>query len=208
MSDGLRLMVYDRTCRGKTMLPGLSHAWWLGGLFYRMLGRFDAVQPVDCWEQAWDWLGSVKPDRKIAEIQYWGHGKWGSARVGKQTFAADALLRDHAFNPALRRIRDRMLPEDQGLFWFRTCETFGARPGQTFAKDLSDFLGARVAGHTYIIGHIQSGLHSLLPGAEIDWSETEGLCEGTPDDPQKAFWSKLQHPNTITCLRGNVPHGY
>ena len=201
-------MVYDRTCRGKTLRPGLSHAWWLGGWMYRLLGRFDAVKPVESWEEAWDWLGSVQPDRKIAEVQYWGHGKWGAARVDKQVFAGDALLRKHAFHDPLARLRDRMLPGEQGLFWFRTCETFGARPGQRFAADLADFLGTRVAGHTFIIGHVQSGLHSLLPGGEIDWPETEGLLEGSPDDPKKAYWSKLRAPNTITCLRGNVPRGY
>ncbi len=208
MSDGLRLMVYDRTCRGHWGRPGLSHAWWAGGVLYRAMRRFDAVQPVTSWDEAWDWLGKVQPDRPIAEVQYWGHGKWGGARVGSQVFDGGALLSGHEFQPGLSRLRDRLGEGDQGLFWFRTCETFGAEPGHAFARNLSDFLGSRVAGHTYIIGHIQSGLHSLSPGQEVTWSDTEGLREGSPDSPERAYWSKLREPNTITCLRGSIPTGY
>jgi hypothetical protein len=105
-------------------------------------------------------------------------------------------------------VRDRFLPEAKGLWWFRTCETFGALPGQRFATELADFLGARVAGHTYIIGHVQSGLHTLRPGERPTWSEDEGLREGSPDEPRRAHWSRLRAPNTITCLRGTIPDGY
>ncbi|MEM6993662.1 MAG: hypothetical protein AAF721_24325 [Myxococcota bacterium] len=208
MSDGLRLMVYDRTCRGHWGRPGLSHAWWAGGLLYRALGRFDAVAPVSSWQEAWSWLGTVSPDRPIAEVQYWGHGKWGAARVDCDVFDIRALVKSHAYYRGLRGVRDRMRDVEDSLFWFRTCETLGASAGQAFARDLSDFLGARVAGHTFIIGHIQSGLHSLAPGQEANWSETEGLREGSPDDPQRAYWSGWRAPNTITCLRGSIPTGY
>ena len=89
--------------------------------------------------------------------------------------------------------------------WFRTCETFGARRGIAFAEQLSDSLGARVAGHTYVIGFQQSGLHGLFPGARADWSPDEGLVEGTPDDPVRARWSHRSAPHTITALSGRVP---
>jgi hypothetical protein len=106
------------------------------------------------------------------------------------------------------RVRDRMLPADQGLWWFRTCETFGARAGHRFAGAFSDFLGCRAAGHTYIIGHWQSGLHSLGPGEEPGWPDDEALVDGTPDDPERASWSTRSAPNTITFLHGQVPAGY
>ncbi|MBL4689655.1 MAG: DUF4347 domain-containing protein, partial [Nannocystaceae bacterium] len=157
---------------------------------------------------ALDWLATVRPEQSIAEVQYWGHGKWGKARVDNDVLDARALLPDHPLHAGLKRLRSRLADGPDGLLWFRTCETFGAEAGQTFARDLSDFLGSRVAGHTFIIGHVQSGLHSLLPGAPVTWSETEGVREGSPASPQRAYWSALKAPNTITCLRGSIPNGY
>jgi hypothetical protein len=207
-ADALRLMVFDRTCRGKSLRPGLSHAWWSGAHLYHALGRIDAFQGVDSWEQAFDWLATYRPDRPIAEVQYWGHGKWGHARVGAQVFDIEGLQREHSFQAPLRRVAARMLPGAQGLWWFRTCETFGARPGIRFARALADFLGCRTAGHTYIIGHWQSGLHTMLPGGDAYWSDEEGLREGTPEDPKAAFWSRSWRPHTINFLQGAIPPGY
>ncbi|MGB1700273.1 MAG: hypothetical protein ACPHRO_09985, partial [Nannocystaceae bacterium] len=89
--------------------------------------------------------------------------------------------------------------------WFRTCETFGAQPGHDFARHLAAHMGARVAGHTYIIGPLQSGLHLLAPGQRPAWSDSEGLAEGTPQAPLRARWSSISAPNTITCLRRSLP---
>ncbi len=207
-AKGLRLMVYDRNCRGRKARPGLSHAWWAGAKLYRSLGRLDAYRGVDSWEEALEWLAEYREQEPLAEVQYWGHGKWGSARVRDQHFDRSALEPGHALHSRLAAVRDRLLPGDQGLWWFRTCETFGARPGQRFADELSDFFDSRVAGHTFIIGHVQSGLHSILPGQRPEWSENEGLREGSPDEPKEAYWSRWRAPNTITCLRGDVPTGY
>lgn len=201
-------MVFDRTCTGKPWRPGLSHAWGSGQHLYRALGRIDRSLGVDTWDEALHWLGSVGGDRPIAEIQYWGHGKWGLARVDTVAFNADALASTHRWAPLLDRIRERLLPDAQSLLWFRTCETLGCVPGQEFAQRLTDRLGCRVAGHTYIIGHWQSGLHSLAPGQTPSWSTTEGLREGTPENPTGAHWSRAWHPNTISFLHGRVPQGY
>ena len=100
-APGLRLMVYDKTCRGKPWRPGLSHAWWTGGKLYRMLRRFDAYRGVASWDEAFQWLGTFRPDQPIAEVQYWGHGKWGGARVDQQVLDGSALLRDHSLNSGL-----------------------------------------------------------------------------------------------------------
>lgn len=207
-AKGLHLMIYDRSCRGRPVLPGLSHAWWAGAQLYRSLGRLHAHRGVDSWEQALEWLAEHRPSEPLAEVQYWGHGKWGGARIRQQLLDRSALDPRHPLHARLAAVRDRLLPEGRGLWWFRTCETFGARPGQAFATELAEFLGARVAGHTYIIGHVQSGLHTLRPGERPTWSEDEGLREGSPDEPRRAHWSRLRAPNTITCLRGTIPEGY
>src|SRR5204862_4178123 len=123
-----------------------------------------------------------------------------------------ALVRDDLFDVAAIRwrqrsvlagVRDRLAPD--ALVWFRSCEVFGARAGHDFAQHLADFLGARVAGHTYIIGYHQSGLHGLAPGMRPDWSPEEGLLEGTADEPRRARWSKPWAPHTITALAGRIP---
>jgi hypothetical protein len=201
-------MVYDRTCTGKPFRPGLSHAWATGQHLYRLLGRFDRTLGVESWDEALSWLGHVGRGQPIAEIQYWGHGKWGLARVDSQAFDAAALAPSHRWAADLDRIADRLLPDGRSLLWFRTCETLGCAPGQDFAQRLTERLACRVAGHTYIIGHWQSGLHSLAPGQTPGWSQDEGLREGTPESPREAYWSRAWHPNTVSFLHGQIPAGY
>ncbi|MCA9655579.1 MAG: hypothetical protein H6712_21290 [Myxococcales bacterium] len=201
-------MIYDRSCRGRRGLPGLSHAWWAGAQLYRGLRRLDAYRGVDSWEEALEFLADFRSDHPLAEVQYWGHGKWGGARVRQQLLDRAALDRRHPLHARLAAVRDRMQPGGQALWWFRTCETLGARPGQRFATELAEFLDARIAGHTYIIGHVQSGLHTLAPGERPTWPEDEGLLEGSPEEPRRAHWSRMRAPNTITCLRGTIPAGY
>lgn len=190
------------------MRPGLSHAWWSGAHLYDALGRLDGWCGVSSWEEGFDWLATYQPDRPIAEVQFWGHGKWGAARVGSQRFDIDALRAQSALNPGVNAVAKRMLSGSDGLWWFRTCETFGAEAGQAFAAALAETLGCRTAGHTFIIGHWQSGLHTVLPGATPQWSVTEGLREGTPAAPTEAYWSRAWKPNTINFLQGTIPQGY
>lgn len=202
----LRLMVYDRTDTGPWYRPGLSHAWWAGAHLYHRLQRLDAYHSVASWEEAWGWLQSFEPHRAIAEVQYWGHGKWGDARAGRDVFGESMLLKTARDRNVLDRVVARFTPSS--LWWFRTCETFGAKPGHAFASALADRFGCRVAGHTFIIGHIQSGLHSLAPGEHPTWSLDEGLREGSPESPKRAYWSHVRAPNTISCLRGSIPSDY
>lgn len=203
MGDALRLLVYDRTCRGRPLLPGLSHAWAAGARLYRTRGLIDRARGVETWEEALEWLGSVEPGRAIAGIQFWGHGKWGLARVGEDELSARALEPGHRHCRRLERIRERLAPD--ALWWFRTCETFGAERGQAFARAWSSFFDCRSAGHTYVIGVWQSGLHVLCPGELPGWSPAEGLAEGTPDAPLRALWSRPDAPSTITCFDGTLP---
>ena len=44
MTEPLRLMLYDPTCKGSLPLTGLSDSWRWGGLLYRVLGRIDAFE--------------------------------------------------------------------------------------------------------------------------------------------------------------------
>ena len=191
----LRLIVWDRTA------PGLRHAWRLGARLYSGLGRIDAAFPVATWDEALGWLAQAR--EPIGEIQYWGHGRWGRPLVAADALDASALRPGHRLTAKLDAVRERLAPD--ALVWLRTCEAFGARAGHDFAMRLADRLGARVAGHTFVIGALQSGLHGLLPGHTPDWPADEGLAEGTPDAPVRAHGSAPGRPRTITCFDGRVP---
>jgi hypothetical protein len=196
---GMRTLIYDRTC----MWHGgaLSHAWAAGSRLYRALGRIDAARGVASWDEAFGWLAELRAP--IDEVQYWGHGKWGCALVDRDVLDEAALTRAHPLHTGLGALRDRMARG--ALLWFRTCETFGAQRGIAFAERLADFLGARVAGHTFVIGFHQSGLHGLAPGARGDWSPEEGLAAGSVEAPERAKRSRPWAPRTVTCLTPSVP---
>lgn len=199
----LRLMVYDRTC-ARRFLPGLTTAWRAGALLYRGLGRLDATFGAASWDEALAWLATYEPSRAIGEIQYWGHGNWGCVKIDRERLDRAALSVGHPLHARLCAVRERLAPGD-ALVWLRTCESFGARAGLDFAARLADFTGARVAGHTFVIDAVQSGLHGLCPGHAPDWSAEEGLLEGTPDAPARARRSSPTAPRTITCFDGEVP---
>jgi len=201
-------MLYDRTCRGRGPRPGLSTAWGTGAFLYRTLGRLNAARGVANWAEALAWLREYDSGNPIEEIQFWGHGKWGQILVAGEPLSRFALRAGHPFRPTLEAIRARLIPGASAGWWFRTCETFGATAGQDFARAWTDFFGCRAAGHTFIIGYWQSGLHSLAPGAAPTWSADEGLASGTPQRPDRAKWSLPGCPNTITCLDGKVPAGW
>lgn len=195
------MLLYDRTC---VRAGGhLSLAWGAGSALYRGLGRIDAARGVASWDEAFAWLLALRGDGPIEELQYWGHGKWGAALVDDDVLDGRSLGAAHPHRGRLEAIRARLAPG--ALVWFRTCETFGARAGITFAEELAEFLGVRVAGHTHVIGFHQSGLHGLVPGARATWSPEDGLAEGTPDAPVRARPSRPWAPRTITCLAGTVP---
>lgn len=199
----MRVMLYDRTCMGADGRAPLSAAWRAGDGLYRGLGWLDAAQGVDNWADGLAWLATVGGDAPIEEIQFWGHGKWGCALIDRKPLDAAALSPRSALYPRLEAVRDRMAPE--GRWWFRTCETLGATPGQDFAKAWSAFFGGPVSGHTFIIGFWQSGLHTLRPGDAPDWSPREGLAGGDPAHPRRALGSAPWRPRTISCLRGRIP---
>jgi hypothetical protein len=205
-NTGLRLLVYDRTCVKYGV--GLSTAWSSGSTLYRGLGRIDGCLGVQSWEEALRWVATYQPSRPIAEIQYWGHGRWGRVLAGDDVFDATALDRGHHLRSSILSVRDRLLPDGEALVWLRTCEAFGANVGHDFAQALADTFRARVAGHTFIIGALQSGLRALSPGCRPSWSAEEGIAEGTAAHPVRAYGSGLMRPRTITCLSNEVPRSW
>jgi hypothetical protein len=193
---GSSVVIYDRTCREIGGLIGLSAVWTTGAGLFRTIGRYDAVRGVASWPEAFDWLARLP--EPLVEVQYWGHGGWGSARVGAERFDASSLQPGHPHHADLIRLRSRFMPG--GLLWFRTCQTLGRPEGKTFASSLSRFLGVRVAGHTGVIAWAHSGLHSVGPDEQPAWGDAEGVKAG--GGPR---WSQLHHPRTIGFWRQRLP---
>lgn len=205
MSQGLRLIVYDRTQRFRAP-RALGYSWQYGTYLYRALNRVDAAYGARDFGGALRFLASYEPARPISELQFWGHGKWGKIFVDRDSLDRSVLTPGHRYHELFRAFRQRLSPN--ALLWFRTCETLGASAGRDFACALGDATGARVAGHTFVIGFFQSGLHCLSPGETPNWSATEGLSRGTADAPEVAHTSTPNAPNTITCLDGKIPDGF
>lgn len=207
MSDAspLRLVVFDATQLSRPP-RALGASWHAGAALYRGMGHVDATYGARSFADSLDWAVLTAKERPIRELQYWGHGKWGRALIDRESFDRSALSPGHPLRPRLDALRERLAPES--LVWFRTCETLGAHFGQDFARALADFTGASVAGHTFVIGYFQSGLHVLRPGAAPAWSPAEGLSEGTAEAPRSALGSSPAQPNTITCFTHRVPASY
>lgn len=205
MSQSLRLIVYDRTQR-RRQPRALGYSWQYGSYLYRGMGRVDAAYGARDFGGMLRFLASHEPTLPISEVQFWGHGKWGKIFIDDQVLDRSVLASSHPLHREFSAVRERLEPN--ALLWFRTCETIGANAGQDFAKALGDATGARVAGHTFIIGFFQSGLHCLSPGAVPSWSATEGLSAGSAAAPERALPSLPDSPNTITCLHGEIPRGY
>jgi hypothetical protein len=173
------------------------------------MGRIDAALGVDNWSDGLDWLveQSRLRNERIAEVQYWGHGLRGRGLVARESLDARALHPSHPLHARLDALRARLVDDGSARWWWRTCETIGGASGQAFARSLSRFLGARVAGHTYVIGVWQSGLHELAIGAEPHWDAREGFVIGGGEE-STGLASSPRAPNTIHFLQGEVPRGW
>jgi hypothetical protein len=202
VESALRLVLYDRTQSARPP-RALGWSWAAGSRLYGALGWVDASFGATSFSEGLAWVTHTARERPIAELQFWGHGKWGRALIERESLDLAALSPAHALRPKLDALRSCLASD--ALIWFRTCETLGAHAGQTFARALADFTGARVAGHTFVIGYFQSGLHALEPGKVPDWDPAEGLAKGTPARPEQAFPSRPGLPNTITCFTSRIP---
>lgn len=191
-------MLFDRTCRGGRFRPGLSHAWSAGAVLYQRLGRIDRSYGAASWTEGLDWLIDISRDHTIAEIQFWGHGRWGGVFIAHDKLDVGALEPHHDHFPRLAAIKARLTPES--LWWFRSCDVFGTEAGHDFARRWTRFFGCRAAGHTHTIHVLQSGLHVLGPDEEPTWSVTEGVTPGS----DRASTSSVLAPRTISFLHGRV----
>lgn len=196
----IRLLVYDAT-QAERPPRLLGWSWRLGARLYEAQGWLDASYGARSFEGALDFL--ARAEQPIQEIQFWGHGRWGRVLIERESLDRSALAPGHRLRPKLDAVRERLAPD--ALIWLRTCETFGAQPGHDFARALADFTGARVAGHTFVIGYFQSGLHALSPGTLPSWEATEGIAAGSAQHPERALGSGPGRPNTITCLTERLP---
>jgi hypothetical protein len=199
------LIVYDKSCVGRFGV-GLSSAWSAGRHLYAALGRSDGARGVLGFDEAFAWLAERGREAPISEVQFWAHGKWGRLFLQRESFDRSAFVAGHRLHAGVSAWRERLSPG--ALVWFRSCETFGAAEGHDFARGLTDFFGCRAAGHTFVIGYWQSGLHELHPGKAPHWSASEGLAEGSANRPARAAWSSSRAPNTISCFTGRVPPGW
>ncbi|MGE3456300.1 MAG: hypothetical protein AB7O24_14410, partial [Kofleriaceae bacterium] len=197
----LRLMLFDRTCRGDGVLPGLSRAWSVGGALYGALRRLDDWYGAATWSEGLDWLNDRSKTQPIAEVQFWGHGEWGCAYIEEQKLTIDALAPGHELHERLRLLKTRLIPGGKARWWFRTCETFGTAAGHEFARAWTRFFDCTAAGHTHTINILQSGLHTLAPDQEPTWPVDEGVVPGQPRGKTSGLFS----PSTITCFHNAIP---
>ena len=169
---------------------------------YRALGRLGHVYGIASWDEAADALVEATRDgTPIRELQYWGHGRFGCVLASREKLDRAAL----AHGRFAQTLAERLERHDDSLVWLRTCEAFGGHVGHDFARALADHLGVRVAGHTFVIGFWQSGLHGLAPGARPTWNPSEGIARGTAAAPELGAWSSPHAPHTIHALEGSVP---
>jgi hypothetical protein len=200
----LKLLVYDRARpKGEAFLRA---AWSTGARLYKSLGHIDAFYGAVDWRSALTWLAEVHPDQAIQEIQYWGHGRWGQALINGESLSLSSLDPGHAHAQLIDAVRKRLQPSS--LIWFRTCETFGACPGQRFAEELAQHMGCHVAGHTHEIGVLQSGLHGLRPGEKAHWPAEEGLARGSPAAPERSHMSHPKSPRGLHFMNARVPDAW
>jgi hypothetical protein len=205
---GLRLVVWDATGHGTAPWQrALTWSWRAGSRLYRThpQAAVDDVFGARSWSEALAWLACVQPAKRVREVQYWGHGLFGRAFVGNDVLDERSVRTGGAHHDDLLALRARLVGDD-ALVWLRTCSAFGGARGHRFARTLVDVVGCRVAGHTHVIGPLQSGLHSLRPGQMPQWSADEGVRDG--DETRSALSSSLAAPHTITCLHGTFPRDW
>lgn len=187
-----RVIFFDAT----DTKPGLelSDAWRTGSQLYRKLRFTDRCRGFVSWADAIEWLETLDDGDEVGgvdEIQYWGHGSPGAVWLAGEPLQVSALS----------KVRVKK------LFWLRTCASFAGTAGHSLAKSLADTLRCRVAGHTYNIALLHSGLHSLRPGANPAWSSTEGWVSAKRmgHAVDKIASSGPFAPNTITFMHSSFP---
>lgn len=198
---GMRVLLFDRTCREIAGRLGLTTIWSAGARLFRWQRRFDVAWGISTWKEGLHSLARHEAPRSISEVHFWGHGTWGQAWVGQEALSVESLEPGHVHFESLRAIRDRHLPDGSTLWWFRTCDTLGTARGHAFARRFASFMDATVAGHTFTIAWAHSGLRCLRPGQEPDWGAQEGLR----GECKRSAWSSFGKPRTIPFWKQEIP---
>lgn len=166
----------------------LKTSWRVGCALQKFFGAVDEYHGAESWDDAVAWLLTKQ---NITSLQYWGHGSPGIVWLAQKPMPYGALL----------PVKAALAPF--ALVWFRCCSVFQGRAGYAFAKTLADAMGCTVAGHSYIIGLWQSGLHTHRAGWHCGWSIDEGAeklrC------PRWPTYLRPWLPRTVFCLTTEVP---
>ena len=180
----MKVMIYDAT----DTKPGLELAdsWAFGGKLYKQFNKLDKICAANSFKEARDFLVKLDP---IDRLEFWGHGNPGNFFINGIKMDPDEFFKD--------------LPQIRDLIWFRSCGTIAGTKGKSFALTVAARTKTTVAGHTHLIGPLQSGLHTLKPGSLPSWSNTEGL-----DKKGNMKSSYIWSPNTISCLHSEIPKGW
>ena len=235
LPGGLRLMVYDKTDRRRTMkqirasLPDTIDKI-IDAVDDLLPGDFTSIDLTVPYGLSHSWVLGGRLYRWLRWIDI-SHGvsSWAEALEWLATVKKDQPIARISFwghgSPG-KAFVDREAMQATSLeagdhvkawaavkerltsdsqMWFRTCSTFGAAAGIEFAKRWSEGLGCTVAAHRCNIGPLQSLGEAVRPGDSIMWDPTEGVAEGTADRPLRMKGSSLDKPNTIHMLTGYVP---
>lgn len=198
----LDIMFYDKSeWAGKVQ----TFSFINGGKFYRLFRGVEKHAGFESLKEALEWITTVEPDKKIDSIQFWGHGFPGGFVINEEEFRSSSLKPQSKHYSLLKLIKDRLKPES--VIWIRSCSTFAGERGKKFAKDLAKFFGCTVASYTFKIGPWQAGLHTLKPGQEPQWPDTEGFVENK-EGKLVSEWSKPWSINSIFCLTGKIPKNW
>lgn len=182
-----RVVLYD--IAGDKPWPEMTDSWKVGARLYLAARRVDVALPISSWAEAAEKLRQFS---RVDMLQLWGHGRPGAALCGKEELTPEVL---RAF-PSI------------GTLWLRSCSTFHGPVGKAYAERLADATKGVVAGHTFLIGMLQSGLRTLKPGETPAWRDDEGYKGLAANGRRKTRGSLPWHPRTITCLHAEIPAGW
>jgi hypothetical protein len=190
MKNSMKVVIYDKNPGRGIDQKMLMLAWAFGCKLQKLFGLVDEYYGASSWADALTWLKSLET-YKLESIQYWGHGSPASV------WLAGVRMPNTFFMPIKYRL------DENSLIWFRTCSTFQGRGGIEFSRHLADTLGCTIAGHTRIIGLLQSGLHTRKPNTPASWPETEKDLN-SKFLPPWLIWGN----NTIFCFNTKIPKGW
>jgi hypothetical protein len=141
---------YDRWPAESIAHAGLGLCWKAAHVAATR-DRFTHIVRARSWDDAFSQLAAIAQTRKLAEVQYAGHGSNGGAHLGTSELnvqTLDELLQQpRGVGGALAAlVAARPFPDAsacvQPIWWFRTCSTLGGDSGRRFAQRLSEVFAA------------------------------------------------------------------